>query len=189
MRKIGSIVTAVAAAGVLLAACSSPNAASPSKTTIGSVNSSVSVSGYQTGNQAADAKAAIATARTVIDGGSGATIPQRTALIVDGDAFTPLVTSLDQKLPVFSTLTIRPTTVLFDPPQACVIRAGGSPCAMVVFDIYAGAGKAFASRNVEVVKTDGVWKITAPSYCALLQLAGAVCPPGTTSLPSTTTAK
>jgi hypothetical protein len=120
---------------------------------------------------------AITEAFTVFFDGTVADVERKVSLLQDGDRYREMLTDAAAD-PVAQTLTTRVTRVTPLEETACRAAAIGSEvCAEVVHDLLVGGLPAFAAHQSYAVWQDDRWKVASSSWCDLVVIGGATCPP------------
>jgi hypothetical protein len=123
----------------------------------------------------ADDTTAITAAFTKFFDGLDPNVDAKIALLEHGDVLGSMITDAAQN-PQFQQLTtvVNSVTVLSD--ADCAAAAEVAPCAAVGHDMFIGGLPAMVGLKSHAVKVNGVWKVSATSWCAIVTLGGATCP-------------
>ena len=97
------------------------------------------------------------------------------AVLEHGDLLGSMVVDA-AKNPQFQQLstTVNSVDVLTD--ADCEAAGEVAPSALVGHDLFVGALPAMVGLKSYAVRVDGVWKVSASSWCAVVTIGGASCP-------------
>ncbi len=124
---------------------------------------------------ATDDTAAITAAFTKFFDGLDPNVDAKIALLEHGDVLGSMITDAAQN-PQFQQLTTVVNTVTLLSDADCTAAGEVAPCAAVGHDMFVGGLPAMVGLKSHAVKLDGVWKVSAASWCAIVSIGGATCP-------------
>lgn len=150
---------------------------SASETTVAPASSAASVTtGSSTAaSTAADDTAAITAAFTTFFDGVNPDIAGKVAVLEDGDQLRQMIVDASAN-PQFQQLSTTVNSVSMLSDSDCAAAGEVSPCAAVAHDMFVGGLPAMVGLTSHAVKIDGVWKVSAKSWCAIVKIGGSECP-------------
>ncbi len=122
-----------------------------------------------------DDTAAITAAFTKFFDGLDPNVDAKIALLEHGDVLGSMITDA-AKDPQFQQLTTVVNSVTMQSDADCAAAKEVTPCALVLHDMFLGGLPAMVGLKSHAVKVDGVWKVSAASWCAVVAIGGATCP-------------
>jgi hypothetical protein len=127
------------------------------------------------GSQPVDATAAIKAAFTTFFDGVNPDIDGKVAVLEHGDQLRQMIVDASAN-PQFQQLSTVVNSVTAQSAEQCAAAGEVSPCAAVAHDMFVGGLPAMVGLTSHAVEVDGVWKVSAKSWCAIVQIGGATCP-------------
>lgn len=128
-----------------------------------------------TGGSSSDATAEITAAFTTFFDGVDPDIDRKIAVLEHGEQLRQMIVDASAD-PQFQQLTTTVNSITVLPDSDCVTASEVAPCAGVVHDMFVGGLPAMVGLQSHAVKIDGVWKVSAKSWCAIVEIGGATCP-------------
>ena len=122
-----------------------------------------------------DDTGAITAAFTKFFDGLDPDVDAKIALLEHADVLGSMITDA-AKDPQFQQLTTVVNSVTLLSPADCTAAGEVAPCAAVAHDMFVGGLPAMVGLKSHAVKLDGVWKVSAASWCAIVSIGGATCP-------------
>jgi hypothetical protein len=165
-----SVSVAVTSAPVQTEPASSSTQA-PSGT---AAESTSATTGTSTGT-ATDDTAAITAAFTTFFDGLDPDTNAKIAVLEHGDLLGPMVVDAAQD-PQFQQLSTMVNSVELLSDAECSAAKEATPCALVHHDLFVGGLPAMVDLKSHAVRVDGVWKVSASTWCAVVTIGGAACP-------------
>lgn len=141
--------------------------------TIGSVH--VTTVASTGGSAATDDTAAITAAFTTFFDGVNPDVDGKVAVLEHGDELRQMIVDASAN-PQFQQLSTKVNSVTMLSDNDCTAAGEVSPCAAVAHDMFLGGLPAMVGLTSHAVKIDGVWKVSAKSWCAIVQIGGSQCP-------------
>lgn len=129
-----------------------------------------------TTGQPTDDVAAITAAFTKFFDGLDPNVDAKIALLEHGDVLGSMITDA-AKDPQFQQLTTTVNSVTLQSDADCAAAKEITPCALVLHDMFLGGLPAMVGLKSHAVKLNGTWKVSAASWCAVVAIGGATCPP------------
>jgi hypothetical protein len=79
--------------------------------------------------------------------------------------------------PQFAQMSTQVSSVTTLDAAGCQNLGLPSPCAEVVHDLLVGQFPALIDNTAHAVQIDGEWKVAAETWCRIVTIGGAECPP------------
>ncbi|HEY7627266.1 MAG TPA: hypothetical protein VH761_09360 [Ilumatobacteraceae bacterium] len=122
-----------------------------------------------------DADAEITAAFTTFFDGVDPDIDRKVAVLEHGEQLRQMIVDAAAD-PQFQQLTTAVTSVTMLSDGDCATAGEVAPCAGVVHDMFVGGLPAMVGLQSHAVEIGGVWKVSAKSWCAIVEIGGASCP-------------
>ena len=153
----------------------STSAAVATATTPATTLATSSASTTATPAPAADDTAAITAAFTKFFDGLDPDIDAKVSVLEHGDLLRSMIVDAS-KDPQFQQLSTVVNSVSPLSDAECTAAGEVTPCALVGHDMFLGGLPAMVGLKSHAVRVDGVWKVSASSWCAVVAIGGATCP-------------
>lgn len=138
--------------------------------------SSTTAAGATSVAASTDDTTAITAAFTTFFDGPDPDTAAKIALLEHGDLLGSMVVDA-AKNAQFQQLTTTVNSVDLLADADCAAAGEVSPCALVGHDLFVGGLPAMVGLKSYAVRVDGTWKVSASSWCAVVTIGGASCPP------------
>ena len=152
-----------------------PVATQPTSTSAPATAATTSASTIATTSPATDDTTAIATTFTTFFDGLDPNTDAKIAVLEHGDLLGSMIVDAAQD-PQFQQLSTVVNSVTLLSDADCTVAGEVSPCALVGHDMFVGGLAAMVDLKSHAVRVDGVWKVSAASWCAIVAIGGAACP-------------
>jgi hypothetical protein len=141
----------------------------------GSVATTVAAATSSAGSSSADDTAAITAAFTTFFDGANPDVDAKTAVLEHGDQLHQMIVDATANAQ-FQQLSTKVNSVTLLSDSDCTAAGEVSPCASVSHDMFVGGLPAMVGLTSHAVKVGATWKVSAKSWCAIVQIGGAECP-------------
>lgn len=168
-----SSAAATSAASATTDPAATPATTQPASTEPGPSTTSASTTG---GSATTDDTPAITAAFTTFFDGVDPDVDGKIAVLEHGDQLRSMIVDAAAN-PQFQQLTTTVNSVSVLSEGECAAADEVAPCASVGHDMFVGGLPAMVGLQSHAVKVDGVWKVSAKSWCAVVEIGGAACPP------------
>ena len=143
--------------------------------TTATTSATTSASTTATPAPATDDTAAITTAFTTFFDGLDPDLDAKISVLEHGDLLRSMIDDAS-KDPQFQQLSTVVNSVSLVSDAECTAAGEVAPCALVGHDMFLGGLPAMVGLKSHAVRVDGVWKVSASSWCAVVAIGGATCP-------------
>ena len=103
-------------------------------------------------------------------------VASRAARLEHGDVLSSMLADAAAD-PQFSQMSTQVRSVRLVDAAACSAVGVIAPCAEVVHDLLVGQFPAVPAKTSYAVQVDGEWKVAAKTWCEVVTIGGATCPP------------
>ena len=169
--------TRLTAASSSVPAASQPTAstAAPSSSPTSAPATHPSTATTTATSSSTDDTAAITAAFTKFFDGLDPDVDAKIALLEHGDVLGSMISDA-AKDPQFQRLTTVVNSVTSLSAADCTAAGEVASCAAVSHDMFLGGMPAMVGLKSHAVKLNGVWKVSASSWCAIVGIGGSTCP-------------
>lgn len=144
-------------------------------TSSGLPNTTTAPSESTGGSSSSDDTAAITAAFTTFFDGVNPDVDGKVAVLENGESMRSMIVDAAAN-PQFQQLSTVVNSVTMLPDSDCTAAGEAAPCAKVSHDMFIGGLPAMVGLQSHAVKVDGVWKVSAKSWCAIVAIGGETCP-------------
>lgn len=103
-------------------------------------------------------------------------VASRAARLEHGDVLSPMLADAAAD-PQFSQMSTQVRSVRLVDAGGCAGAGVIAPCAEVVHDLLVGQFPAVPAKTSYAVQVGGEWKVAAKTWCEIVTIGGATCPP------------